>query len=285
MTLLKDFLKSRFSWFLMKGKLSPAVGVEQRHLFHHYQACARQGSLPGLADTGYKVFSQFEEDGKLLYIFALIGMKTRRFIEIGADDGLNSNCANLYFHFGYHGLFIDGNPRSIRRGQRFYARYPNPWYYPPRFLCARVTRENINILLEQEGFSGEADLLSVDIDGNDYWVWDALEVCSPRVVIIETHVEFGLQNLVVPYDPAYAFPGKHPVYHGASAVAMTALGKRKGYRLVGANLYGSNFIFVKDELCGILLPEVSPASLLTHPSAFESRKDFEPVKDWMYEQG
>lgn len=282
---VKDFLKTRLAWFLIKGKISPLVGVQQLQLYHYYRDKALQGNPTGLANAGFRVFSQFEEDGLLLYILSMIGMETRRFIEIGSDDGLNSNCANLYFHFGYHGLFIDGNQRSIRRGERFYSRFPNRWYYKPSFLCAMVKRENINQLIEKEGFTGEIDLLSVDIDGNDYWIWDALEVCTPRVVIIETHVEFGLQNIVVPYDPGYSFPGKHPVYHGASAVAMTRLGKKKGYRLVGANRYGSNFIFVKEELCGNLLPEVAPESLLTHPSAVASFANFDQVKHLPYEQG
>ncbi len=282
---VKDFLKARFAWFLMKGKISPLLGVQQRQLFHYYRDKAKSGDLPGLDQAGFRVFSQFEEDGKLLYILSVTGMKTKRFIEIGSDDGLNSNCANLYFHFGYHGLFIDGNAKSLKRGERFYARYPNPWFYKPRFLRALVTRENINQLIEKEGYTGEVDLLSIDIDGNDYWIWDALHAVTPRVVIIETHVEFGLQNIVVPYDPGYFYPGKHPVYHGASAIAMTRLGKKKGYRLVGANLYGSNFIFVREDLCGNLLPEVSPESLLSHPSAVTSFGDFEKVKDWPYEQG
>ncbi len=76
------------------------------------------------------------------------------------------------------------------------------------------------------------------------------------MVIIETHNEFGLNNIVVPYDPDYFYPGKHPVYHGASPVAMTRLAKRKGYRLVGANELGFNFIFIKNGIAEDQIPEV-----------------------------
>lgn len=283
--MMKDAFKSRFYYQLIKEKLYPEVGIQQRLLYHQYCECAGNGNLPGIENTGYRVFSQFEEDGKLLYILALTGMKTRRFIEIGSDDGINSNCANLYFHFGYHGLFIDGNAKALRRGRRFYSKYPNPWYFPPRFLQAMVTRENINELIGNESFDGEIDLLSIDIDGNDYWIWDALEVCTPRVVIIETHVEFGLQDIVVPYDPEYVFPGRHPLYHGASGPAMVNLARRKGYRLVGANIYGSNFIFVREELCGSMLPEKSAEELLQHPSALESFKMFDQVRDMEFYTG
>jgi hypothetical protein len=275
---LKGVFGSRLYYLMLRNRLSPALGVQLRQLYHYYRDGAVAGHVPCIEETGFKVFSQFEEDGKLLFVLSVIGMESKRFIEIGADDGLNSNCANLYFHFGYHGLFIDGNGHALSRGRRFYGRYPNRWYYPPVFLQAMVTRENINSLLTKHGFVGEVDCLSIDIDGNDYWIWDALEVCRPRVVIIETHVEFGMQNVVVPYDPAYQYPGQHPLYHGASVPAMIALGKRKGYRLVGANAYGSNLIFVLETLCGDLLPEKRAEDVLGHPSAVSSFGKFEQVK-------
>ena len=127
--------------------------------------------------------------------------------------------------------------------------------------------------------------MSIDIDGNDYWIWDALEAVNPRVVVIETHVEFGMNNIVVPYSAGYVFPGKHPVYHGASPVAMAKLAARKGYRLVGANRYGFNEFYVRDDLAADLIPEVSVASTLTHPSIQEGYKKFEEIKDWKYVEG
>ena len=238
---IRHILKQYLLIFKVRERFSAAVQIGQRALYHQYVQLRQDGRLPAFADTGYRVFSQFEEDGKLLFIFSIIGMGGRRFVEIGSDDGVNSNSANLYFNFDWTGLFVDGNPRSIRRGRRFFARHPHPWYYAPRFVCVRVTRANINPLLEDSGSTGEIDLLSIDIDGNDYWIWDALTVITPRVVVIETHNEFGLENIVVPYDPDYSPPGKHPLYHGASPRAMVALGRRKGYRLVGANTLGFNF--------------------------------------------
>ncbi len=221
----------------------------------------------------------------LLFIFSVLGMNKKVFVEIGSDDGVNSNSANLYFNFGWRGLFIDGNPSSIRRGMRFFKKYPHSWFYKPKFLCAKVNRENVNALIDNAGFQGEVGLLSIDIDGYDYWVWDALSVIDPQVVIIETHNEFGMENIVVPYDPNYSFPGKHPLYHGASPVAMTKLAKKKGYRLVGANQLGFNFIFVKKGLADEAIPEVSVESVLSHPSVMEGHKQFEQIKDWEYLEG
>jgi len=278
----KDFLKSRFYILKVKDRFSPAVQIGQRQLFVKYLRWATKNELPPLKDAGFRVFSQYEEDGKLLLILAAIGMQNKTFVEIGSDDGINSNCANLALNFGYHGLFLDGNPRSIERGKRFYSKYPHPWMFAPKFKCAKVTAENINELVTEAGLKGDIDVLSIDIDGNDYWVWNALEAVSPNIVIIETHVEFGMRNIVVPYDPTYFFPGKHPVYHGASPIAMVNLAKKKGYRLVGANDLGFNFIFVKNGMGEAHLPEVSVESVLTHPSVKESWARFEPIKDWEF---
>ena len=283
--MIKNFLKKHFLITKIRQRFNPAVQIGQRQLFLKYQEQVKTGQLPNIADTGFRVFSQFEEDGKLLFIFSVLGMSQKTFVEIGSDDGVNSNSANLYFNFGWHGLFIDGNPKSITRGKRFFSKYPHPFFYQPTFICDLVKRENVNDLIKKGGYEGEVGLLSIDIDGNDYWVWDAIDVIDPQVVIIETHSEFGLENIVVPYDPDYFYPGKHPVYHGASPIAMTNLAKKKGYRLVGANDLGFNFIFVKNGLADELIPEVSVESLLTHRSAQEDHEKFAPIKDWEYIEG
>lgn len=282
--IVKRVLKNLFLILKIRNRFYPSTQIGQRQLFLYYQDGARNKTLPNIKDTGFRVFSQFEEDGMLLFIFSVIGMGNKTFIEIGSDDGINSNSANLVFNFGWHGLFIDGNKRSIDRGKKFYGKHPHPWAYSPKFACQLVKRENINQIIKEAGFSGEIGLLSIDIDGNDYWIWDALEVVRPQVVIIETHNEFGFEDIVVPYDSDYFFPGKHPVYHGASPVAMTKLAKQKGYRLVGANELGFNFIFVKNGIADELIPEVSVESVLHHPSVAEGMAKFDEIKDWKYER-
>lgn len=283
MNWLKHWLKKHFLMLKIRNRFNPDVQLIQRQLFHTYrQMAADQRPIP-LSETGFRVFSQFEEDGKLLYIFSLLGMEYKTFIEIGADDGINSNAANLCFNFGWHGLFIDGNPKAIERGRRFYSKYPHGWMYQPTFVCARVKRENINQLIENAGYTGKVGLLSIDIDGNDYWIWDAIVVAEPVVVIIETHVVFGLHNIVVPYNPEYSYPGEHPQYHGASPVAMVKLAASKGYRLVGANELGFNFIFVKNGYGDDLLPEVPVESVLKHPSVIDGFKKFEAVRNMPYQ--
>ena len=280
---MKEFIKKYFQILWIKEKFGPSVQIQQRQLYLEYK---KNGKNYDINETGFKNFSQFEEDGILLYIFAQIGMNNKTFIEIGSNDGINSNCANLYFNFNWHGVFIDADKNSIERGKYFYSKYPNPYYYRPKFEQAFVTKSNINQLIEKNDVKGTIGLLSIDIDGNDYWIWDAINIVSPNVVIIETHVEFGFENIVVPYDEDGSLSKKHPIYHGASPQAMLNLGKRKGYRLVGANELGFNFIFVKEELARKTnLKEKSLKDILSHPSISNVIKNFDPIKNWEYITG
>lgn len=282
--LIKHIIKKYLLILKVRNKLSPSVQIGQRSLYLYYRSL-ETNHLPELKETGFKVFSQFEEDGLLLYLFSIIGMDNKVFIEIGSDDGINSNSANLFFHFGWRGLFIDGNKRSINRGKYFFNRFPHKWQHKPSFVNQLVNRENINSTIRDAGYQGEIGLLSIDIDGNDYWIWDALDIVNPRVVIIETHNVFGLNNIVVPYNANYTYPGLHPQYHGASPVAMTKLANKKGYRLVGANGLGFNFIFVRNDIETEKIPEVSIESVLQHPSVEMGYRKFEEIKNWKYLKG
>lgn len=285
MNWLKNFIKYHFVQRIHRDKLHPSVGIQQRQLMQHYLNCKTQKTLPAIKTTGFKVFSQFEEDGILLYLFSIIGEGSKTFIEIGANDGINSNCSNLAVHFGWSGLFFEGDPKLIKRGRKFYSRIPTPWHPKPTYVQAIIKRENINQLINENGLAGDIELLSIDIDGNDYWIWDALEVVQPKVVVIETHTEFATNNIVVPYDPNYMFPGKHPVYHGASVIAMNKLAEKKGYRLVAASDLGINQIFLRNDLAVDEIPAIDPASTLWHPHTIAGFKSFEPIKNWEYLEG
>ena len=278
--MVKNFLKKYLKYYKVRNRLSSDVTQHQRKLVQQYQESKANRSLPKIQESGFKLFSQFEEDGLILYLFALLDEPCRKFIEFGSDDGINSNSANLYYHHDFEGLFLDGNSNAIERGKYFFKRHSNG--KPPVFRETMITAENINQLFTSSGFDGEIGLLSIDIDGNDYWVWKAIEVVNPQIVIIETHNEFGMNDIIVPYDPDYFYPGKHPTYHGASPVAMTKLAKKKGYRLVGANELGFNFIYVRNDLLADEVPEVTVESLLQHPSNKEAQARFEEVKDWEF---
>ena len=139
-----------------------------------------------LEQYGYKVYSQNDEDGIIQEIFRRIGVTNKTFIEFGVQNGLESNCHYLLFQ-GWNGLWMDGDGEAIREIQkRFY-----PVLKTGQLACKRafITRGNINQLISEQGFSGEIDLLSIDVDGNDYYIWEAVTAVSPRVVIIEYNVK------------------------------------------------------------------------------------------------
>jgi hypothetical protein len=265
-------------------RTSPATKLAISALHDQWRTHAKTGQpLPDNLGGGARIFSQFEEDGLLIYLDAVLELENKSFVDVGSANGINSNCANLALNMGWHGLFIDGNSASIAQGRKYYESHPDTMLFPPVFVAAFITRENINDLILKAGFSGPVGIMSIDIDGNDYWVWEALNVVDPAVVVIETHIEFGMRDIVVPYDSNHAYPGKHPDYFSASPVAMVKLAHRKGYRLVGANRYGFNLIFVKKGLREERVPEVSLDSVLQHPRYFARLNRFEAIKDWKYE--
>ncbi len=260
-------------------EVSAILKATQHRLFLQYNNAVRSGvGLPSISDAGFRVYSQNDEDGILLFIFAVIGTTNKTFIEIGTGNGTECNCANLAINLGWHGLFIDGNRVDVEAGSKFYASHPDTFIYPPKFVCARVTRENINEILQRAGFSGEVDLLSIDIDGNDYWVWEAITCIHPRVVIIETRVAFGMRSIVVPYDPEYVYPGINADYVGASLPAMAKLANRLGYRLVGANRYGFNTVYVRKDIRADALPEVTIEGILVPQRDRVRDKAFDTIR-------
>lgn len=263
-------------------RTSPRTKIALVHLAEHYRTLVARGDpLPPVSETGFRVFSQFDEDGILLFLLAATGRGPAHFVDIGAGDGVAaSNCANLALNLGFHGLMLEANEAKVRRAGDFYARHQDTSLFPPHCRCAAVTRDNVNRLIGDAGMSGEIDVLSIDIDGNDYWVWEAIDCVHPRIVVVEVHVEFGMRSIVVPYDENFAWhPGKNPHYLGASAAAMTKLAVRRGYRLVGANRYGFNAFFLRNDLGQNIIPELAVDELLSHPRNRERQALFDGIKD------
>jgi hypothetical protein len=181
--------------------------------------------------------SQNDEDGLVLALVKRIGFTNRRFVELGC--GMNGgNSGFLASEMGWHGLMVDARDDAIRK---IVIRFTG---HDVAAKHRRVTREDVNEFITDCGFAGEIDLLSIDIDGMDYWIWQALTACNPRLVAIEYNWLFGPERAVtVPYDSAFDLE-KVGVrsYHGASLAALVDLGRCKGYRLVATERVNAFFL-------------------------------------------
>jgi hypothetical protein len=256
--------------------------VVQKVLMQQYRLLAASGApLPSLADVGFRAYSQFEEDGILLYLFSLIAPTNRTCVEICAGNGRECMSTNLIVNHGWWGYLFDGNGRNVQNGRRFFANHKDTSLHPPTFTQAWITAENVNDLLASVGITGAIDLLSLDLDGMDYWVWRALTVVQPRVVVCETHnvVPPG-RAVTVPYDPRFVADSED--YRGASLEAMCRLGAEKGYRLIGTHRFGFNAFFVKNGIGEHFFPAVATSACVGDPFSQKRRGDWTAVasRNW-----
>lgn len=242
--------------------------AEQIQLMQTYRQLSidNQGNAPNFSNISFRNHAQNGEDGILLYIFSVIGFGNRKCVEIGCGNGIECNTANLLIYHGFEGLLIDGDTLNIRYGKAFYGRNKDTRTWQPRLVCALVNAENVNDLIGQHGFEGEIDLLSIDIDGMDYWVWKAIDSVSPRVLVLECNNlwESDIAK-TIPYDPNFVSDAPE-YYAGASLAAMNTLARDKGYRLIGANKYGFNAFFLRNDIDARqqFFPEVSPIDCQQH---------------------
>jgi hypothetical protein len=207
-------------------------------------------------DAEFGVFSQWGEDGVIQWLLRRVPVADATFIEFGVGDYSESNTRFLLQHDNWRGLIVDGG--SAHRD--FLVRSDLMWRHDVTALTRFVDAQNVNDVFERAGFTGDIGLLSIDIDGNDYWVWRAIEVVSPRIVVVEFNSTFGAQLAVtIPYAPAFDFRTAHHsrLYFGASLGALDALARQKGYRLVAVESHGANAFFVRDDVLGSLTPLVA----------------------------
>ena len=220
-----------------------------------------------LVRYGYKVYSQNDEDGIIAEIFRRIGMTSRTFIEFGVETGIECNTAKLLVD-GWRGLWIEANPASAAAIRDNFASFTADGRLS--VVESRVTAENINALIAQSGVGEDIELLSIDIDFNDYWIWKAIDAVNPRVVVIEYNATLRPPlSLVVPYRPETEWDGSN--YYGASLEALVKLGAEKNYRIVGCSIAGVNAFFVRADLAGDRFLE--PATAQEH---------YEPPRHYFY---
>jgi hypothetical protein len=242
---------------------------------------ARPSGRP-LEEYDHKIVSQHGEDGLTVEVFRRIGFEHRRGVELGC--GLNGgNAGVLVAGLGFEGLLVDGSAELIEIARKAYAGHA-----AAQIECAWISRETLGELLGSRGFDRDLDYLGIDLDGIDYWLWDAFPT-RPRVVICEFNPFLGREAAVtIPYRADFSRKAADETgrrvyprgYWGASIAAFAALGRRKGYRLVGSAPRSTNAYFVRDDVADGL-PALTPAEAwrpLMKP------RSPDPVRMDLYEQ-
>ena len=196
----------------------------------------------------FSYFSQNGEDGIILSLLSRVGAELHFMLEIGTEDGRECNSANLILNFGWGGCLIEADTAKAREAEKYFALCHAG--DRTRIINERVTPENINAVLINAGVPRHSDILSIDIDSYDYWLWEAMDIIDPRIVVIEYNASFGpALSVTIPYGtPPRLTKQQAKYYHGASLTALQRLGKRKGYDLVGGDSKGINAFFVRHDL-------------------------------------
>ncbi|MEY2470315.1 MAG: hypothetical protein QOF21_3013 [Actinomycetota bacterium] len=258
---------------LVEGYHRNAQAIEEARLAvgeQQARAVRRDADSLTAREAEFRVFSQWNEDGIIQWLIAKLGLTTGRFIEFGVESYAESNTRFLLTHNNWRGLILDGGASHIE----FVQSRELIWRYDLTAVTSFVDRDNINDLFRTNGFKGEIELLSIDIDGNDYWVWEAIDAVTPKIVVAEYNSTFGAEHAVtVPYDDAFDHNTAHysRLYFGASLAAMERLADAKGYALVATESHGSNAFFVRRDVMGALPPLSVAAGWVE--SRFRSSRD------------
>jgi hypothetical protein len=198
---------------------------------------------------------------------------------------MGSNTANLFLHHGFSGLIFEGNNENAEALRLAYSTQKATRHSPPEIICEYVTPKNVGHLITSKGVKGEIDLLSIDIDSIDYWIWDAITVIEPNVVVVEVQCILNEnESKTVPPDFKETLfetidNKRYGVYNSASLKAFTKLACKKGYSLVATSQLGFNAFFVKNRFVNDCLPEISVTQALDKPFVKWAQKTFgEKVK-------
>jgi FkbM family methyltransferase len=212
-----------------------------------------------LAQAEFRVFSQFGDDGIVQYIIGRLNLPVteHRFVEFGVEDYREANTRFLLLNNNWTGLAMDGSQHYVSciRNEQIY------WRHDLTALARFITRENINSIIEDAGFGGRIGILSIDVDGNDYWIWEAITSVDPAVVIVEYNGIFGSREAVtIPYQADFVRQNAHYsyLYWGASLQALCHLAPRKRYTWIGCNSAGNNAYFVRSEYADLFYHPTLP---------------------------
>lgn len=252
MTNILDCTRKIFRSFTRNedGQISLLKEIERKNLFLSakiFMDGVGDRNLRILEEVEFQVFSQFGEDGIIQWLIHNIDIgENKTFVEFGVEDYLESNTRFLLMNNNWTGLVIDGSEENISKIKK----WDKFWKYDLTAVAKFITKDNINQIIRENGFQGDIGLLSVDIDGNDYWILNAINCIQPRILICEYNNIFGSDKAItVPYDEKFYRTEKHysNLYWGVSIKALYNWAEGNGYYYIGSNSAGNNAFFVRND--------------------------------------
>lgn len=252
--------------------VTAAASAGNRHYLAGHPELAAPGFQPPLGIYEFSCYSQNGEDGIILHLLSKAGAANRVIVEIGTEDASECNSANLVINFGWTACLIEADAESAQLARRHLEQAGAAGR--TQVVNTAAGPDNINALLGGAGLPEDMDILSIDIDSFDYWVWEAVAGYRPRIVVIEYNASFGPDRSVTVPAPAETggrLPGP-AIYHGASITALERLGARKGYALVGGDSKGVNAFFLRRDLLAESGLREVPARQAWRPHHRRSRK-------------
>jgi hypothetical protein len=264
-------------------KIIEAANFEKRRIEYSERILINQGRILAaqqlnnsttqqlnLNDKEFSIFSQFGEDGIIQFLVNSLEVKHRTFIEFGVEDFTESNCRFLMMKDNWRGFVIDGSERNISRLIKSYYF----WKFDLQAICAFVDQDNVEDLLNLSGFDHDLGILSIDLDGVDYFILSTITRFKPRILICEFNPIFGpTRKVTVPYDDKFQRFEHHysGQYWGASLSAINDVATRLGYGLIGTNSAGHNAFFVRDDLIKPPFHRLDPERAFNFPTYRYSR--------------
>lgn len=257
---MKNLLKKKIQNFLGLESLKEENKKILKNLGVINSKINKYKSYKNIQDYEFQVFSQFGDDGIIQFLLNNIEVYNKQFVEFGVENYEEANTRFLLECFNWKGLVIDSDISHTKHieSQNYY------WRNQLNISSDFITKKNINLILQKNNAIGDIGILSIDIDGNDYWIWEEINIINPSIVIIEYNARFGdKESVTIPYredfDRKKSKEGN--IYYGASISALSKLAKKKNYSLICTNSNGNNAYFVKNDLLksdNYLIKEHSP---------------------------
>ena len=220
----------------------------------------------------FSIFSQWGDDGIIDYLINNLSIKNKSFIEFGVQDYTECNTKFLLMNKNWRGLIIDESTNFVNKIKNSYIY----WRYDLTAIKSFITKNNVNNIFKENNFVGPIGILSIDIDGNDYWIWDSINCVDPEIVIIEYNSRLGFEKAItIPYREDFERKKAHysNIYYGASLKALINLGRKKNYIFIGCNSAGNNAYFIKSSLENKKIKEIKIEDGFVYSKFRESRDE------------